>query len=804
MHTSIRTFLSTLCWLILFAFSSLVPTMATAQQTPNSSLTQQQMSSVLSVITMFLLNDNKIELSLEEYDRSRFTTTEDFEIQFDQQAETVELCFVVEANLTFASADATISLNGQNLGSLVLGENCFSIDVNDQIADNSILITVNIDGLALRLSRFSIENQNQTTFALTNLTRSNWNQRNVRKILKIFAFGGHAHEQQIIEWGYMRPKEAIQEMLNFSEHNRKLSPILAGDNYRDTETAYGTLEAFQNFLSSPTSNHPIPVDNRSQYGLDGYNFDDGFNRMITVRGMNPFRQKIGFWETNYHLAVNLDASVSRRQMAKYYDDIMKAHEAGLPYYEVMGVAAKSAAVAMQYGHRRNQWNDSTLECECNEDFAREIHQLYYGIFGTGDPDHEDVTIPETAKMLTDMPVPYIQDFGFDLEVNFEIDDHFLGDVMIFDQAISGYDAAAKIDNLMPISMQHPESLQNLPIMIISTLADDNLSETAKNQLRASWAQMGVTRNFLEFIQNYAISDLFHNPNQIKYMTSHERALYLANKHNFENIEAYFGGGYYNDARLGRTVGSVISDDDAGEFFRPLHNVFGGQTSLEASDSALAFEKNYNRLTDDEYHIRNAVGCDTCDLGQAWAKRWPDVLPQREDGQYYVSDIAAWLWNHVIGSMDNYTDLEKAHLYSLLGAARINPGENSDGDHAFDFNLVMCVIADYQVQESATNAPIINILTENTWDDYCRDDVNDEYDAHELAQLNASYTGTQISNDSLMQSILNDLGNQTLPFNASGTEHSNDGADLRRHARERVSNALGFIYTTPFVFAEGGQ
>ena len=86
-------------------------------------------------------------------------------------------------------------------------------------------------------------------------------------------------------------------------------------------------------MRSTNSNLPIPSDRRDQYGLDGYNFDDAYNRMITVRGLNPFRQRIGFWETNYHLAVNRDAGVSRREVAAYYDSIMEAHEAGIPYYQ---------------------------------------------------------------------------------------------------------------------------------------------------------------------------------------------------------------------------------------------------------------------------------------------------------------------------------------------------------------------------------------------------------------------------------------------------------------------------------------
>jgi hypothetical protein len=343
-------------------------------------------------------------------------------------------------------------------------------------------------------------------------------------------------------------------------------------------------------------------------------------------------------------------------------------------------------------------------------------------------------------------------------------------------------------------MQHPESLENLPVMIISVLADDNLNESRKNQLRSSWASMGLNRNFLEFIQAYAISKLLHSKDQIKYFTSHERALFMANKHNLTNIEAYFGGGSYNGGRAGRSVGGVISDDNAGDFFEPLHNVFGGQTGLEASDSALAFENQFNVLTDSGYRMRDNVHCSSCDNGAAWTKPWSDVLPNRQDGKYYVADIAEWLWVHVVGNLDNYTDLERAYLYSFLGAARVDPGGSDDGERLFDFNLLMCVVEDYQLKESTTAAPIASILSGSSWNDYCThgDDGVDGYSQTELDALNRVFTGQEIADDILIQNVLSQLGEFTLPFNA------NDSAE----SRKRVNNTLSFIFTTPFVFAEG--
>lgn len=785
----------------------LVSNMARAQQ-----LSPDQLSTILIIINSLLLDqETEIKLELSQLENDSFSVNNEFVASFDQQAQDIEFCFHISNGSGTPINQLSLTINGVGQ-TLTFGENCFTIPIAQQQAENQLVFSVNQQGVSFQLSDFGIEPTQQSSAGLASLTRSGWDERAVRKVLKIFAFGGHAHEAQIIEWSNMRPRDAINEMLNFDEHNLKLSPLAAGEKYIESASQHGKLVDWQNFISDPASNLPIPPDRRDQYGLDGYNFDDAYNRMITVRGLNPFRQKIGFWETNYHLATNLDASVSRYQMAIYYDLIMEAHEAGLPYKDVMGVAAKSAAVAMQYGHRNNEWNADTQECECNDDFAREIHQLYYGIFGINDPDHEDVTIPETAKMLTGMPVPYISGFGFSLTVDFaeglQDEVHHLPPVNIFGQPIAGADAAAKIDNLMPVSMQHPESLQNLPIMIISVLADDNLNDARKNQLRSAWAGMGVNRVLLDFLRGYAISEMFHSPEQIKYLTSHERALYLANKHNLDNLEAYFGGAYY-DGRAGRTVGSVISEDFAGDFFEPLHNVFGGQNSQEASDSALAFERNYNRLTDREHEIRDAVVCEECDLGDAWQKKWETVLPQRSDGNFYVEDVAPWLWNHVVGNMDNYTELERAHLYSLLGAARIDLDDDNDGDYAFDFNLVMCVIADYQVQEAASDAPILDILTDRTWDDYCRVSSG-TYEAHELAALNAELSGSDIANDPEIQDVLNQLGQVTIPLLATeGWRYQSGqglvpdgGANLRKHARERVSSALGFIFTTPFVFAEG--
>jgi len=638
------------------------------------------------------------------------------------------------------------------------------------------------------------------------LTRSQWDEVAVRKVLKIFAFGGHARDSQITLWSNMRPKDAIEEMLNFKEHNHLLSPLAENEKYKDTFDQHGTFDSFVRFISDSNSNLPIPVERRRFYGFAAFRFDESFIRMATVRGLNPFRQRIGFWETNYHLATNREASINSQQMAAYYDVIMQAHESNVPYYKVLGEAAKSAAVAMQYGHRLNQWSEEQQDCLCNDDFAREIHQLFYGIYGLNDQSlHENITIPETAKMLTGMQVQFLEtpEFrGFATVVSFdrgvERGEHHLEPVNIFNQTVSGASAAEKIDNLMPISMQHPESLQNLPIQIISTLADDNLNNTKVEQLRATWASLGVNRRLLEFIHIYATSTLFHDEQQFKYLTSHERAIYIANKRNLDNVEVFTGGEHFV-GRKGFDSDAVIDSDAAGPVFRPLSNVFGGQTSIEASESATAFESNYNGFVNRKNVERSVTLCDDCDEGGSWQKKWADVLPKRADGKYYVSDAAQWLWNHAVGSMDNYTELEKAHLYTMLGAFTNDPSGVDDGKYFFDLSYLLCTYVDYQIQELRTPNSVFDVITSTDWTNYpyCREDSG-----LALSVLNLNVTGQLIDSSPVIQSILTELGSSTIPLNEPIDNERDE--NYRRYALQRVDNALDFIFTTPFIFAEGSN
>ena len=801
-------FVFSLLLLILSTSHSLALESDTAEPASTKTLDRQRLAAVMSIINMFLLSDDvtSLDLELNDFVDKSIPISSDFTVSFAQSSDDVELCFEL------SSSDITLSINGveqTGANSPQAGENCYVIPAGQQQPENVISLLVP-QGTIVRLSNVSLELASQTLLRMNVLTRSGWDQDAVRKVLRIFAFGGHATSSQIRVWADMSPKRAIREMLNFNQHNLKLSPIRATDPYKQTATQYGEFTDFVvNHLANPASNIPIDPVSREKYGLEGYAFDDSLQYMITTRGLNPFRHMVGFWETNYHLAVNLDSSVNNAEMAEFYDVIMAAHESRVPYQQVLAEAAKAAAVAAQYGHENNEWINGF--CFCNDDFAREIHQLYFGIFGEGDEDHhENITIPNTANMLSGMktfikvPRPGREsDFPrvFDRDdVNYVVPDlsvHHVPPLEILRQTVSGAGPFEKIDALVEFSIEHPESLKNLPVMIISVIADDNLTENGKDQLRQSWASMGSNKQFLDFIQAYAISTLFHSESQRKYMSSFWRMYTFANKFNIDNIESYQSG---RDGQAGRPINSILDRDEA-QTFRPRHNVFGGQTSLEAADSASVFEENYNRATDDDYRWIVSTACDDCDQGQPWKKDWGAVIP-RSAGVHKVDDVARWLWEHMVGNLDNYTPLERAHLVAILGAS--NDGNE---DRHFDLPMFLCVYND-RIENGLSPNDVPTLRSRLTRE--CRRSSG-EYSDNETRWLNKSYSVEELTNSltepftgfnpaitgGQIPNLINQLGDINMPL-------LSDDDGLRLQANRRIHYAMAFISATPFMLVETGE
>jgi len=805
---------------IVFGFVLLILLLSSSMVSAQQSLDRDRLAAISSIV-MFLLDDERAEpidrpeglaitLSLNQLANGDFDVRNNQAVfaEFELQNQSVEFCFDLSTQAVIANNAVVVEINGEQAPLFVGKDNCFVLPRHQQREINYILVRVNLPGISVTLSRVELAAANQNdSLGLPTLSRGGWDEEAVRKVLRIFAFGGQATTEQIQVWADMDSEQAIVQMLNFAEHNPLLSPILPGDAYPELAAVDGTLEGFLNYLSSDSSSLPMPTEiliplnppyrPRESYGIGRFRMDEGYQRMVVTRGLNPFRQKIGFWETNYHLAVNLNAGVEGDQLVAYYDLIMQAHEQGLAYKDVMGVAAKSAAVAMQYNHRFNQWFESAQECVCNDDFAREIHQLFYGIFGVDDPDHENGTIRETAKMLTDMRLVYRSPGGFPNQVDFQTEFHHQGDLTILGGTISGANAAAKIDNLMPVSMQHPESLKNLPIMIIEVLADDNLNESNKRLLRNAWAALGVNRKLLDFIHSYAVSRVFHSPQQLKYATSFERAFYTANKFNVDNTEALLSNRDFGVGNAGKNMDDILINDASGDVFRPLHNVFGGQTSLQASNSTLAFEGNYNTSVPvAEYRVaRNfPVSCSECDNGAAWEKDWSKVIPP-QNGTYTADQVARWLWMHVVGSMDDYGSLEQAHLVSLLGANHEEQPNNIN--YVFwDINYLMCLRED-RLSKGFNNNNLAGLLSDNAWWTFCRhgDDGFAGFSPLEEAAFNRVLSTDDIENTPHIRALVQELAVSEVPLDST-----DDFVRLR--ANERVQAAMAFIFATPFVFAQG--
>ncbi|MEW8585129.1 MAG: hypothetical protein AB2531_05140, partial [Candidatus Thiodiazotropha sp.] len=232
------------------------------------------------------------------------------------------------------------------------------------------------------------------------------------------------------------------------------------------------------------------------------------------------------------------------------------------------------------------------------------------------------------------------------------------------QPITGLTAEDKLFNLAEVAIQHPESLDNLPVAFIEYFADDNLTDNKKEKIRKSWqAVVGNTDDFLHFLQAYAISTTFHDASTYKYRTAFSRNLTIYNQNTVDNEESY---GNSNTPR------NVMARQGAVAFI-PVHDVFGNQTSLNAANSQNLFKEAYNNNVNHPNRIakvrevcRDASGR----IVSTWEKDWARRMPTNASGLYNVKDAGKWLWRRFTGdSGRNFTVLERAQVAALLAAGR---------------------------------------------------------------------------------------------------------------------------------------
>ena len=485
------------------------------------------------------------------------------------------------------------------------------------------------------------------------VSEAEWDPTAVRQVLHIFAFGGHASDAQIAAWADLPPREAIREILILDPRHDKLSPP---DPLDEVAEQGGRLEDLRAYWASDDPTNLIPPAFRAL-------FDDSDGTMnaaaeltwalaATKYGVNPVRQRIGLFETNYHMVVHqLFGNVADRSMIRYYDDIVDLLAQGANYEDVLTHAAISAAIATHYGHRENVFVGGNFFG--NEDFGREYHQLFFGILGVADPDyHESVTIKNTAQALTGIRVPYTA-AGFAPVPVYNQSLHNPNDLEILGALINGATAKEKFEALSDVAIDHPESLANLPVMIISELADDELSAAEKQSLRQAWADMS-DKNLMRFLRDYATSPLFLGPDRVKRLSTLERHFLVLNLMTLNNLESYLNP--YDFFSYNETEGVQV--------FKPTNNVFGNQRGRDAAASSEVFRAVFNGSTETWY--RFAVPSQPLDGGGAWEKDWREAVGTPPAGIYSTRFLAEWLWERFIADgLDQFSVLERAEVYALL-------------------------------------------------------------------------------------------------------------------------------------------
>lgn len=519
---------------------------------------------------------------------------------------------------------------------------------------------------------------------------ADWTETSVRKVLAVFAFGGQATDDQIRVWADMSPRAAIVEMLTFAYVNPKLSPA------EDATTAHGTsLAELQQFWSGTDAGNPMRWDKRrsfatlltaangTTYFVSPENLQRTWTQAVRTRGLNPFLHRVAFFLSNYQLSIR--ASLASTGLVRaYYDQILSDLATGQSLTTLVSTAAKSAAVAARYDHRNNVYFATSRTFQGNDDFAREYFQLFFRLLGSSeDPAyHEGVSIENNALLLTGMQVDRVPNsYGSSSHLDWAIapirfDDHVDGEgrnipnvyrhyadcVEILRRTICGRTASEKLDALSPVVAAHPEVMQSLPLFIVDHFADDQLTAGKTAAIRAGW--LAAHDDLLAFLRSYAISTTFHRDDTVKFASAFSRNLQLGSATTLDNTEAFLG-----QADPDFPAGVMRTQDAVA--FEPVHDVFGGQTGLEASLSAGIFKSAFdttvgstNRglgLLSSDYPVA-AGSQDTA----RWAKDWRVAVAANAEVDYTVRDLADWLWNRVlVDGGKNFDPVARAQVYAFL-------------------------------------------------------------------------------------------------------------------------------------------
>ena len=607
----------------------------------------------------------------------------------------------------------------------------------------------------------------------TTVTAKEWNESAVRKVLHTFTYGGFASDKQIHIWAEMHPKLAIAEILTFEPVNPKLSPA------EDASANYGgSLKELQEFWGAQLTTSPVNQDKWRQYSflttaadgtttnLSTQNLKNTWMQATNTHGVNPFLHKVGMYLTNYQMSIRV--SKTRAAMfRKFYDqtlvDLARSGRGEINFFDLLADGASSAAVSRAYRHMYNRYINNRFYG--NDDFAREFHQLFFKIQGVtevgttekpGQAYHENVTIEHTAWLLTGMNLTrQIDAFGstdqndwllfpIDFYSTYNVKYHHAPCLEIYNSAlqtpnICGATAKDKLFNLAQVAGYHPESLDNMPVALIDHFADDNIDNTKRATIRQAWKET-EPKDLLAFLQSYAISETFHQHNTFKFHNAFDRNLIVQNKNTLSNEESF---------SRNKSLFSQMRTEGA-EIFHPAHDVFGGQTGLQAANNPNIFKAAYTRnvLNPNVLGEVERTYTDASGNVKVWQKNWGSIAPYHNN-TFFVKQVAFWLWDRFIADDAINFDIQaKAQIYSMLAKGT-------------DFGYLASIT--YPGVFTADQA-------------FSSTDIENNPDLHALY-------------DSLKHDIIN---------------LESEDPVLRKKANENIGLAVNFITATPYVFALEGE
>ena len=606
------------------------------------------------------------------------------------------------------------------------------------------------------------------------LPKHHWNEKAVRKVLHTFAFAGFATDEQIHIWSDMHPKQAIAEMLTFDPINNKLSPL---DSYQINYG--GTLEELQGQWGKPSVLSPVNSDKWRQYSflatrVDGtttslstQNIKNTWMQATNTRGVNPFLHKVGLYMTNYHMSIRVQKTRAAL-IRKFYDqvliDLARSGRGEINFFDVLANGASTAAVSRAYRHMYNRYVNNRFYG--NDDFAREFHQLFFKVQGVtevgtalnpGQDYHENITIEHTAWLLTGMNLTRADNaFGsnntndwflypIDFYSSANVYNHHKPCLEIYNSSsqtpnICGETAKDKLFSLAQTAGYHKESLANMPIALIDYFADDNMDDEKRAIIRQSW-QYQEPKDLLTFLRSYAISNTFHQQSTFKFHNAFDRNLIVLNQNTLSNEESF--------SRKTSLFGQLRVE--GAEVFHPAHDVFGGQTGLQAANNPNIFKAAYSRnvLNPNVLGQVERTYTDSSGNVKTWVKDWAATISLKGHTNYIVKHVGKWLWKRFVADGGkNFGIQAQAQIYSMLA-------------EGVDFGYLV-----------STTYP--GIYAEDQ--EYTSTEIRENEDLHILF-------------DKIKSSVIN--LNSTAP-------------DERKIANERIGLAVNFITATPYVFVLEGK